>query len=54
MHGIDVETTALTPGEGELRLLQISDGKEAKVYDAFKQPAEVIRRAVEALGLRGA
>jgi ribonuclease D len=47
MHGIDVETTALRPEEGELRLLQISNGKGAKVYDAFKQDAEVLRRAVE-------
>jgi DNA polymerase-1 len=50
MHGIDVETTALTPEEGDLRLVQLSNGKQAKVYDAFKQPAEVIRRAVESEG----
>lgn len=48
MHWIDVETTALRPEEGELRLVQISDGEEAEVYDAFKQPEEEIRRAVEA------
>ena len=42
MHGIDVETAekngggALTPEEGRLRLIQISDGKETLVYDALK------------------
>src|SRR5215213_6056775 len=48
MHGIDVETTALAPEEGHLRLVQVSDGQETDVYDAFRQDAEVIRRAVEA------
>src|SRR5215208_3830797 len=48
MLGIDVETTALRPEEGKLRLVQISDGRWAEVYDAFHQEAEVIRRAVEA------
>src|SRR5215218_7061964 len=48
MHDIDVETTALRPAEGDLRLVQISDGKKAKVYDAFRQDAEEIRRAVAA------
>ena len=47
MHGIDVETTALAPEEGHLRLVQVSDGQETDVYDAFRQDAEVIRRAVE-------
>jgi ribonuclease D len=47
MIGIDVETTALRPAEGDLRLVQLSDGKRAKVYDAFRQDAEEIRRAVE-------
>jgi ribonuclease D len=47
MHGIDVETTALRPAEGDLRLVQLSDGKRAKVYDAFKQDADVIRRAIQ-------
>jgi DNA polymerase I len=50
MHGIDVETTALTPEEGDLRLVQLSNGKQAKVYDAFKQPEDLIRRAVESEG----
>src|SRR5215212_3675995 len=47
MIGLDVETTALDPSEGDLRLVQISDGQRAKVYDAFKQDEDVIRRAVE-------
>jgi hypothetical protein len=34
MHGIDIETTALDPADGEIRLVQISDGsKEPYVYD---------------------
>src|SRR5215213_5584549 len=53
MNGIDIETAgyegggALTPDEGELRLLQISDGKRADVYDAFKQSEETLVRAFE-------
>jgi DNA polymerase-1 len=47
MIGIDVETTALRPAEGDLRLVQLSDGKRAKVYDAFRQDTGAIRRAVE-------
>jgi len=41
--GIDVETTALDPAEGQLRLLQISDGEEVLVYDAFYQPITILR-----------
>src|SRR4051794_313246 len=53
MHGIDVETAghngggALDPSEGRLRLLQISDGTWAKVYDAFRQDTDVLRHALE-------
>src|SRR5215208_1471132 len=47
MIGIDVETTALRPAEGDLRLVQLSNGKKAKVYDAYRQDADVIRRAIE-------
>jgi|SRR5215218_792329 len=47
MHGIDVETTALRPAEGDLRLVQLSDGKKAKVYDAIRQDAEAIRSAIQ-------
>src|SRR5215212_9973837 len=53
MIGIDVETAgnngggALRPEEGRLRTVQISDGKKVKVYDAFRQDADLIRRAVE-------
>ena len=47
MIGIDVETTALRPEEGDLRLVQLSNGKKAKVYDAYRQDADVIRRAIE-------
>jgi hypothetical protein len=44
MYGIDVETTALDPADGKLRLLQLSDGEEVLVYDAFKQPIELLTR----------
>src|SRR5215208_6042600 len=53
MIGIDVETAgnngggALRPEEGRLRLVQLSNGKKARVYDAFRQDADLIRRAVE-------
>jgi len=48
MIGIDVETAgnngggALRPEEGRLRTVQISDGKKAKVYDVFRQDADLI------------
>src|SRR5215213_11809637 len=54
MHGIYVETAgnngggALTPEEGQLRLVQISDGRQTDIYDAFLDDAEVIRKAVAA------
>src|SRR5215203_5524141 len=47
MIGIDVETTALTPDEGDLRLVQLSDGQEADVYDAFRQDPARLRHAVQ-------
>ena len=47
MIGIDVETTALDPADGQLRLVQISDGVETDVHDAFLDPAGEIRAAVE-------
>jgi ribonuclease D len=53
VHGIDVETAgnngggALTPEEGSLRLVQISDGRQTDIYDAFLDDAEVIRKAIE-------
>jgi ribonuclease D len=56
VHGIDVETAgnngggALTPEEGRLRLVQISDGLRTDIYDAFLDDAEVIRKAVAARG----
>jgi DNA polymerase-1 len=47
MIGLDVETTALTPAEGKLRLVQLSDGKRARVYDAFRQDPDTIRNAID-------
>jgi DNA polymerase I len=47
MIGIDVETTALSPDEGKLRLVQLSNGKKARVYDAFRQDPDMIRRDIQ-------
>jgi ribonuclease D len=54
VHGIDVETAgnngggALTPEEGRLRLVQLSDGRGVDIYDAFLDDADVIRQAIAA------
>jgi DNA polymerase-1 len=54
VHGIDVETAgydgggALETDQGRLRLVQISDGKQTDIYDAFLDDADVIRQAVTA------
>jgi ribonuclease D len=48
MHGIDVETTALSPAEGDLLLVQLSDGSRALVFDVFRQEPTLIRDAIEA------
>jgi 3'-5' exonuclease len=47
MHGIDVETTALTPEEGRLRLVQLSDGTDTDVHDAFLDDTDAIRETVQ-------
>jgi hypothetical protein len=44
MHGINVETTGLAPKDGKLRLVQLSDEKTARVYEAFRQPEDVTYR----------
>jgi hypothetical protein len=44
MHGIDVETTALGPEDGKLRLVQLSDEKTARVYEVLRQPEDVTYR----------
>jgi hypothetical protein len=33
MQGLDIETTALNPADGEIRLVQIRDGDYGRVYD---------------------
>ena len=48
MIGIDVETTALSPDEGDLRLVQISNGTRTLVFDAFRQDPYLIRGAIDA------
>ena len=46
MHGLDVETTALSPHEGRLRLVQLSDGKRAQVFDLYEHDEEEVRAAI--------
>jgi ribonuclease D len=46
MIGLDVETTALSPEEGELRLVQLSDGRGAKVFDMYTDEAWDARAAL--------
>jgi hypothetical protein len=38
MLAIDIETTALEPEDGEVRLIQLSDGKRVIVYDVRDKP----------------
>jgi ribonuclease D len=38
MLAIDIETTALEPEDGEIRLIQLSDGKRVIVYDVRNKP----------------
>ena len=40
MQGLDIETTALDPAEGKVRLVQIRDGAKGRVYDGH-DPAVV-------------
>ena len=46
MHGLDVETTALSPHEGRLRLVQLSDGKRVQVFDLYEHDEEEVRAAI--------
>jgi DNA polymerase I-like protein with 3'-5' exonuclease and polymerase domains len=46
MRGIDVETTALSPEEGQLRLVQLSTGKGARVYDMYHDEPDEVRQAI--------
>ena len=54
MHSLDIETASpngggeLDPEKGRLRLVQLSDGKRAQVYDAYRQPLDEIRTAIVA------
>src|SRR5215213_11410008 len=47
MHGLDVETTALDPAEGDLRLVQVSDGRQARVLDLYEGKHEEARQAIQ-------
>jgi hypothetical protein len=54
VYGLDIETAnpegggELDPEKGNLRLVQISDGDRAQVYDAYYLPADDIREALAA------
>jgi ribonuclease D len=47
VKGIDVETTALEPQDSELRLVQISDGDVADIYDTHVYDPQEIRDAIQ-------
>ena len=46
MIGLDVETTALSPYEGNLRLVQIAHGGKVQVFDLYEDDAETVRDAI--------
>jgi DNA polymerase I len=46
MIGLDVETTALSPDEGNLRLVQIAHGGKVQVFDLYEDDAETVRDAI--------
>jgi ribonuclease D len=50
MQGIDVETTALDPAEGDLRLVQLTRGNQVTVYDLFDEDPDAVRHAIEQAG----
>jgi DNA polymerase I len=48
MQGLDIETTALDPEEGRVRLVQIRDGAKGRVYDAdLEDPRPALRALTE-------
>jgi DNA polymerase-1 len=47
MIGLDVETTALSPDEGDLRLVQIARGGNVRVYDLYDDEGETARSTIE-------
>jgi hypothetical protein len=53
VYGLDIETAnpkgggELDPEKGNLRLVQLSDGSRARVYDAYYLPVGEIRAAIE-------
>src|SRR5215212_5691653 len=49
MKGLDIETTALSPDEGNLRLVQISTGKGARVYDLYAKDKMLVWQCIAAL-----
>jgi len=50
MIGLDVETTALSPDDGKLRLVQIAHGESVQVFDLYEQDAEPVRDAIREAG----
>jgi ribonuclease D len=44
LQGLDIETTALDPEQGRVRLVQIRDGEKGRVYDAdLEDPRPALR-----------
>jgi ribonuclease D len=50
MRGIDIETTALSPEEGRLRLVQLSTTKGAKVFDMYTDDEEEVKAVIRGSG----
>jgi ribonuclease D len=46
MIGLDVETTALTPEDGRLRLIQVAGDRGVVVFDADEDDARLVFRYV--------
>jgi DNA polymerase-1 len=47
MHGLDIETTSLSPEEGRLRLVQVAHGGKVRVFDLYNDHPELARNAIQ-------
>jgi ribonuclease D len=47
MQGIDIETTALSPEEGDLRLVQLTRGNDVTVFDMYEEDPDEVRAAIK-------
>jgi 3'-5' exonuclease len=47
MRGLDIETTSLSPEDGELRLIQLTDGEKVRVRDTRNAAPSVFREMLK-------